>query len=210
VSFIYSQARNEQAAGNYILPIGQNVLQQALVRYAAQSASAYLARVASNVTAINALVAAPQTISPAVAFTMVNLHPYSATVAQAIGLVGFIYLLIFAFVLTMNWYAAREIMAPFLTTKTLLVARIALPLFLYFWISLIFAMLNLPFKVPFGAKFTYAGGELSPRVVLPKWCNSVELTTDGRARFFSPRCRILPVVDIPLGRYGIFGSCDGM
>jgi len=158
VSFIYSQARNEQAAGNYIVPIGQSVIQQALVTYGMQSAARYLARVTGNVTAINALVSAPQTISPAVGFTANNLHPYNATVAAAIGLVGFIYLIIFAFVLTMNWYAAREIMAPFLTTRTLLVARIALPLFLYFWISLIFAMLNLPFKVPFGAKFTYAQG----------------------------------------------------
>jgi hypothetical protein len=48
--------------------------------------------------------------------------------------------------------------APFLTTKSYIAYRLATPLILYLPVSFLFSMINLPFKVDFGAHFTYAGG----------------------------------------------------
>lgn len=45
-----------------------------------------------------------------------------------------------------------------MTTKAYLAYRILLPLTLYLPLSLLFAMVSLPFKVHFDAHFTYAGG----------------------------------------------------
>jgi hypothetical protein len=59
---------------------------------------------------MNLLAQAPTTVTNSVYFTMVNLRPYSQPVAQAITLVGLIYMLIFSFIITMNNNAAREIM----------------------------------------------------------------------------------------------------
>jgi hypothetical protein len=65
---------------------------------------------AGNQTAINALAQAPTTVSNCIFFTLNNLRPYNQPVAAAITLVGLIYMLIFAFILTMSGSAVREIM----------------------------------------------------------------------------------------------------
>ena len=51
-----------------------------------------------NATALELIAQAPQTIAPAVGFTMVNLRPYDAPTAQAVTLVGQIYIVIFGFI----------------------------------------------------------------------------------------------------------------
>ena len=56
------------------------------------------------------LAQAPTTVSNSVYFTLVNLRPYNQPVATAITLVGLIYMLIFAFIITMTNSACRDIM----------------------------------------------------------------------------------------------------
>ena len=63
-----------------------------------------------NATAMNTLAQAPTTISDSVHFTLNNLRPYNQPVANAITLVGLIYMLIFAFIVTMTGAAVRDIM----------------------------------------------------------------------------------------------------
>ena len=53
---------------------------------------------------------------------------------------------------------ARGIIGPFLNTAALIRLRIITPLIIYLPVSLIYAMISLPFKIPFGAKYSYAGG----------------------------------------------------
>jgi hypothetical protein len=65
---------------------------------------------AGNQTAMNLLAQAPSTIVNPVYFTMNNIRPYNQPVAQAITLVGAIYLLIFSFIVTMVLFPIREIM----------------------------------------------------------------------------------------------------
>jgi hypothetical protein len=65
---------------------------------------------AGNQTAMTLLAQAPGTIVQPVYFTMNNIRPYNQPVAQAITLVGAIYLLIFSFIVTMLLFPVREMM----------------------------------------------------------------------------------------------------
>jgi hypothetical protein len=58
----------------------------------------------------------------------------------------------------MSGAGAREVIAPYLKTSSYIKLRIIVPILLYIPVSLIYAMISLPFKLPFGAKYTYAGG----------------------------------------------------
>ena len=75
------QARNEIAAANAIVPITTNLLQQSTSTYATYSAQRYLAQIrpggAVNTTALALLANAPQTLTPAIGWTMTNLRPYT-------------------------------------------------------------------------------------------------------------------------------------
>lgn len=104
------------------------------------------------------LAKAPSTVTNCIAWEMINLRPYNQPVATAITLVGMIYMLIFAFNITMMGNAAREVLQPYMNTKSLILFRLGAPLLLYLPIALAFSMINLPFKVDFGAHYTYAGG----------------------------------------------------
>lgn len=154
----YAQARQENAVGSYLLPLIQSALGQITAQYSAQSVARYLQANAGNQTAIAALAQAPTTVSNAVFYTLRNLRPYNQPVATAITLVGSIYLVIFSLTITMANHAARQVIEPYLTTRSYLIYRIAMPMTLYVPISFLFAMVSLPFKVHFGAHFTYAGG----------------------------------------------------
>ncbi|KAK1921555.1 hypothetical protein DB88DRAFT_506410 [Papiliotrema laurentii] len=158
VEVFYAQARQETAVGSYLLPYMQVALAEITGRLSAQSVAQYLSENAGNQTAINALAQAPTTVSNCIFFTLNNLRPYNQPVAAAITLVGLIYMLIFAFILTMSGSAVREIISPFMTTRSYIIYRLATPMLLYLPISFFFAMINLPFKIHFDAHYTYAGG----------------------------------------------------
>ncbi|KAF8597403.1 hypothetical protein BDV93DRAFT_527436 [Ceratobasidium sp. AG-I] len=158
ITFYYAQARNEQATGSYVNPLTTMALTQILQQFNAKSAGQYLGSIAGNAAALQALTAAPQTLSSAAWWTTANVRPYNAPVATALTLVGQIYLCIFAFIMTMSNDAARGIFGPFLRLRSYLWLRILVPLALYFPLSLSFAMISLPFHAPFGAKYSYAGG----------------------------------------------------
>lgn len=187
VTFIYAQARSEQATGSYILPILHSVLGKALPQWNAQSLVTYLGEIGSNTTALTALTRAPTTVNPGAYYGLANLRPYSATVTSAVTFLGFIYLIIFSFILTMNGNAARDIIAPFLTTKSLLVSRLVIPLVLYFWITLTFAMIDLPFHVPFGAKYRYGQGFVLWWMYLWAGMSAVGLATEFFVTLLTPK-----------------------
>lgn len=68
--------------------------------YATQTAQRYFAQInangSPNATALQLIANAPQTIAPAISWTMVNLRPYNSPAAQAATLVGNIFLCIFS------------------------------------------------------------------------------------------------------------------
>jgi hypothetical protein len=81
---IYNQARNELAAGSYIVPAFSSVLGPAMVRASAQSAAAYIQANAGNTTALALLTQAPSTIT-GYAYSLDNLHPYNVPVVRRVA-----------------------------------------------------------------------------------------------------------------------------
>ncbi|WWC86960.1 uncharacterized protein L201_001841 [Kwoniella dendrophila CBS 6074] len=187
IDVFYAQARQETAVNSYLLPYMQQALSAILGQYNARSAAQYLQANAGNATAINALASAPSTISNSVWFTLNNLRPYNQPVAQAITLVGLIYMLIFSFIITMANNSVREIIAPYMTTKAYLTYRIVAPITLYLFIAFFFAMVNLPFKVHFGAYYTHAGGFFLWAFSLFLGMTSVGLATEFMITILGPR-----------------------
>ncbi|OWZ39720.1 endoplasmic reticulum protein [Cryptococcus neoformans c45] len=149
------------------------------------SAATYLQDNANDVTAFRFVAQAPSTITNAVWYSMDNLRPYDHPVAQAITLVGLMLMPIFSFIMTMTNNAVREVIAPFLTTRAYIIYRLVSPVCLYLPVSFFFCMVNLPFKVHFGAHFIYAGDFFlwwfSLFLVWPLWPRY--RVTNYRARF---------------------------
>ena len=81
ITVYYNQGRNEVATGNYVIPITTALLQSSCNSYATYTAQTYLAQIRAggvvNDTAVELLVQAPMTLSPAIGWTMVNLRPYT-------------------------------------------------------------------------------------------------------------------------------------
>ena len=67
-------------------------------------------------------------------------------------------LAIFAFVVVMANDAARGVISPFLRFRSYAVVRIVIPLIAYIPLSLNYALIQLPFHVTFGQKFSFGGG----------------------------------------------------
>ncbi|KAI0752228.1 hypothetical protein BC629DRAFT_1555353 [Irpex lacteus] len=156
ITMYYAQARHEVAVGNYVLPLTQALLSSSCTAYATGSAQRYFAQITPgdsvNATAVNLLSVAPQTISPAVAWKTVNLRPYTAPAAQAVTLVGNIFL-------TMAHSAARTIIAPRLKLYDYLILRLVVPIMAYLPLSLSYTLVSLAFGLPFGGStFSPAGG----------------------------------------------------
>ena len=74
-----------------------------------------------------------------------------------------------------------------MTTTSYIMYRLAVPMTLYLPISFMFAMINLPFKVDFDAKYTYAGGFFLWAVTLYLGMASVGLATEFAITFLGPK-----------------------
>lgn len=77
ITVYYAQARNEQAAGNFIVPYSQQLVGQAAAQVGVQSAAQIFSIYAGNTIALQRIASAPQTISQSVWYTTVNLKPFS-------------------------------------------------------------------------------------------------------------------------------------
>ncbi|KAF9509682.1 hypothetical protein BS47DRAFT_1411675 [Hydnum rufescens UP504] len=158
VTFYYNQGRNENGANNYVVPYTEAILNTALANFSAYYTAEYFARQAGNVTAMRGVARAPQTICDVFSYSSLNLRPYTAPVAQSITIVGYIYVVIFAFILTMTSLQERLALKPFASFRQAVFYRILLPVLMYIPLSLSYAMLSLNTKVPFDSKYSYAGG----------------------------------------------------
>ncbi|EKM59708.1 uncharacterized protein PHACADRAFT_181681 [Phanerochaete carnosa HHB-10118-sp] len=164
ITVYYAQARQETAVGNYVLPITTQILTASVTAYATAAAQRYFAEITPgttvNQTAVQLLSQAPQTISPAISWTVVNLRPYTTPTAQAVTLVGNIFLTIFTFIMTMAHAAARAIIAPRLRLSSYFFLRLAVPFAAYLPLSFSYTLVSLAFGLPFDGKYSLASGFL--------------------------------------------------
>ncbi|KAI0707430.1 hypothetical protein C8T65DRAFT_650942 [Cerioporus squamosus] len=191
IKVYYSQARQEIATGNYIVPLTTAMLQATTSAYATQTAQRYFAQINSNgqpnATALQLIANAPQTITPAISWTMVNLRPYNAPAAQAVTLVGNIFLCIFSFMITMANSTARALVAPHMRFLPYIALRIIVPLVAYFPLSVSYALVNLAFKLPLGTKFGQAGGFLLSLFYIYLGMCALGLSLEAMITIFTPR-----------------------
>ncbi|KAI0092825.1 hypothetical protein BDY19DRAFT_990504 [Irpex rosettiformis] len=159
--------------------------------YATGSAQRYFAQITPgndvNATAVNLLSQAPQTISPGVAWKTVNLRPYTAPAAQAVTLVGNIFLIIFAFIMTMAHSAARTIIAPRLKFYHYLILRLVVPILAYLPLSLNYTLISLAFGLPFGGKYSPAGGFFMTFLFVYLGMTALGLSLEAMITLLTPR-----------------------
>ncbi|WVQ72288.1 hypothetical protein IAR50_001838 [Cryptococcus sp. DSM 104548] len=209
IDVYYAQARQENAANQYLVPLLQAALEKLCEEYNLNSSGAYISANAGNSTAMALLGQAPSTISNSMWFTMNNVRPFQ-TVGTAITLLGLIFLLIFSFIMTLTNNATREIIGPYLTTPSFILYRLIVPVAVYLPLSFFFALVDLPFKVHFAAhsEFTYAGGFFLWWFTLFLGMSALGLTTEAVITFLGPRfmpffllCFIILNVSITLMPY---------
>ncbi|KAG1775322.1 hypothetical protein EV702DRAFT_973142 [Suillus placidus] len=112
-------------------------------------------RLASRSDISTLLQSVPQLVIQPLAFTINDIRPFNVPVASAVDYVGLIYLLILA-----NQLLAARVESGFekrLRLRSLILLRLLWPVTLYFFVSLMYALLSLAFGVPFGRKFGHAG-----------------------------------------------------
>ncbi len=100
--------------------------------------------------------------------------------------------------MTMNLNAVRDIIGPYLRTSSLLQVRILIPLFLYFWLSLIFSMVRRQHHLLGDALLMPTTLADQPALQGAIWRALVVWTGLGH------------LVDAALGRHGRAGFCYGM
>ncbi|KAG9047650.1 hypothetical protein FS837_001778 [Tulasnella sp. UAMH 9824] len=192
VIFYYNQGRNEIAANSFIVPYTTALLQSTLTAFNAKTNAQYFAALANGAddarqTAMTTISQAPQTVSQPFSYQAVNLRPYTKTASQAVLLVGQIYIIILSFMITMTHDFARGIISPFLRFKSYARMRVFVPLVAYIPLSFSYAMINLPFKITFGAKYSYAGGFFLFWVFVYMGMAALGLATEAMITFLTPR-----------------------
>ncbi|KAF7981868.1 hypothetical protein HWV62_31427 [Athelia sp. TMB] len=150
-----NEARNENAYSFLILPNVQAPLQALCAQFAQSNAETLSTR--ENLPALASQ--APQLLVQPIGYTVRNLRPFDIAVAAAVDFVGLIYLLILAFVVSGQHAGARAAagLQHRLALRPLLVLRVVAPLLTYFWVSLMYALVSLAFRVPFGRTLGRAG-----------------------------------------------------
>lgn len=82
---------------------------------------------------------------------------------------------------------ARGIISPFLRFSSYARIRLFVPLVLYIPVSFSYAMVSLPFKLTFGAKYSYAGGFFLFWVFVYLGMAGLGLATEAMITFLTPR-----------------------
>ncbi|CAE6337829.1 unnamed protein product [Rhizoctonia solani] len=151
VTLYIEQARNENAAGQLITPIATELLDKTLREFNARDIAAYIRAIRAHPDAVETSLESPSALAGAW-WKTVNLKPWNAAVASPMTIIGQIYLMLFAFILTVMSHQARQRLEAQLTYRSLVALRIGLPLVAYIPISISYAMLGLFFRAPFDAK----------------------------------------------------------
>ncbi|WFD44778.1 hypothetical protein MPSI1_003449 [Malassezia psittaci] len=166
VTITTATARNYAVVPSIVLSPTQSTLSKAIASLNARLTGDFVSASASNQGVLTAAARAPQTLGNPVGLTVREIRPWDVPVAIAPTFVGLIYLVILTFQITMASFGARQPIQKFLTLRSIIAMRILTPVLSYIPISLMYTLLNIPFKLPYGATFPYGGG------VMVWWCVS--------------------------------------
>lgn len=153
LTLVYSESRNQQAVPGIIVSGITNQLQPTLASISATLAAQYISQNIGNQAALQNVVNAPRTISNSIVIANRNLRPYDANkyngAILAATYVGLIYLTILAFNIVMGNLGMRQAIQRRLKLSSLIGMRILVPIAIYFWLSLMFTLLQAAFHLDF-------------------------------------------------------------
>ncbi|KIK00497.1 hypothetical protein K443DRAFT_122793 [Laccaria amethystina LaAM-08-1] len=150
-----TEARNENAFRGIIRPSVEASLSAITTSFAMQ-----ITQNVANSSVVPALLStSPQTITSPISYTINNLLPFDVPVATAATFVGLIYQLLLSFFVVMITLTAREKsgLNDSLSFRNLILLRFASSFGAYFFLSLIYSLLNVAFHLPMTRKFGQAG-----------------------------------------------------
>ncbi|KAI0686706.1 hypothetical protein BC835DRAFT_1420255 [Cytidiella melzeri] len=154
VTLFGNEARNENAYSYFLQPQLVGPMPLAMATFALQ----HTKQLGSS--AGNLLSTAPILVLSPLNYTLVNIKPFDIQVATAVDFVGLIYLLILSFIAALANFQARVMVSGIdrrLRFGQLMILRYIAPFVIYFWLSFVYSLLSLFFKVPFDRKFGHAG-----------------------------------------------------
>lgn len=185
------EARNENSYVFFVQPQIQAPLEQAVVAYPQVQAARLGSQLGGLVTTAPNLVFAP------VNYTIVNLRPFDIQAGTAIDFVGLIYMLILSFIAALGNFNARVLVSGLdrrLKLSQLILLRIAVPVVIYFWLSLAYALLSIYFHVPFDRRFGHAGFVI---FWMLSWCAMLALGLAIEAMITLLTLRFIPFFLVP-------------
>ncbi|KAG2018543.1 hypothetical protein CC2G_007972 [Coprinopsis cinerea AmutBmut pab1-1] len=152
------EARNENAFRTLIRPSIESAL-HSLSRQLAQEVSSQAAVNLSSTALQNLLRNTPQTLVAPVGFTIENLIPFDQPVATAATFVGMLLQLVLSFFIVMTALGAREASQyqHTLSTPRLILLRLASAFGAFFFVSLMYCLLNLAFQIDLNRKYGHGG-----------------------------------------------------
>lgn len=163
--FVYNEARDDTTYLNYIMPILDQFMTEATSTIGQRWARTALQN-ASTPSALAALRAAPQALSPAIGFSQYNLRPFYPYVSTPAVTIGLIYLIIisffsFSFYLPIHLKYLKPEGHPPLKFWQLILWRWLATISAYVFLSLAYSLISLAFQVNF------SGGNPISSDVLP-------------------------------------------
>ncbi|KAG9316719.1 hypothetical protein JVU11DRAFT_2779 [Chiua virens] len=144
ISAYLTNARNEAAYRILISPMVNLILTNISQTFG----QAFAPQLASHPNISGLMHTAPSLVTLPISYALYDLRPFDVPVASAVDFVGLIYLMILANHLLVA--CNQSGLGRRLTLKSLILLRLLWPFFLYFFISLVYALLSLAFGVPFG------------------------------------------------------------
>ncbi|KAG2126055.1 hypothetical protein DEU56DRAFT_916205 [Suillus clintonianus] len=187
----YATARHEVAIGTAVIPIYSNLLGEAVSSLATTSAQQYFARIyaqgQANETALQLIAQAPQTISPGIGWTTVDLRPFDAPVASASLVVGQAFQLIFTFIMVEANASARALVQKHLRLSSYLLLRFAVPLLIYVPMSLTYVLVSMTFGLPINAKFSATGGFFLMWIYVYLGTSTIGMSLESMVTVLPPR-----------------------
>jgi len=150
---IYVQARDQDTISDYVLPQLEMLQTQVTSPFGKMWAGMVLSEASTNNTILENLRNSPQSISPAIGFSMFNLRPFSPEVVTPAVTVGLIYLIIMAF-FSFGFFMPihMKFVAPShrpLKFYQLIIYRWCSTVLAYLFISLSYSLVSLAFQIPF-------------------------------------------------------------
>ncbi|WWD20771.1 hypothetical protein CI109_105248 [Kwoniella shandongensis] len=156
MTFLYEEARNFYAAGQYVSRLTTQLMTSAGLSAATELSSQILAL--GNASAVLTTGAEAGAVVAPFSYNLHNLRPFDQLAGIAGTTVGTIYLIIFTFLISVTWNTkGLPLIQEQLTMGSEVLVKILIPFVAYFWLSLHYSLISLAFLVNFSREFGKGG-----------------------------------------------------